>query len=140
MQLPHREIERPEIVELLYFALLNPNNAEQLHPFLAPSVKWILSAANPQTLGDEVPPNSINFSGKAGLRQLALYLRDSLKVISGDLTGCIPHHHLVFSFGRVRLQTPGMNQPAETNLAAKITFQGAIITRVQIRISWPLVF
>jgi len=140
MQLPHREIERPEIVELFYFALLNPNDVEQLFPFLAPKVEWILSAANPQTLGDEVPPNSIKFSGKAGLRQLALYFRDSLKVISGDLTGCIPHHHLVFSFGRVRLQSPGTDQPAETDLAARISFQGATITRVQIRISWPLVF
>jgi hypothetical protein len=140
MQLPHGEMERPEIAELFYFALLNPNDVEQLFPFLAPRVEWILSAANPQTLGDELPPNSIKFSGKAGLRQLALYFRDSLNVISGDLTGCIPHHHLVFSFGRVRLQTPRMDQPAETNLAARITFQGSIITRVQIRISWPLVF
>jgi hypothetical protein len=119
---------------------MNPNDVERLFPFLAPRVEWILSAANPQTLGDEVPPNSIKFSGKSGLRKLALYFRDSLKVISGDLTGCIPHHHLVFSFGRVRLQTPGMDQPAETNLAARITFQGSAITRVQIRISWPLVF
>jgi hypothetical protein len=140
MQLSDREMGRPEIVELFYFALLNPNDVEQLFPFLASRVEWILSAANPQTLGDEVPPNSIKFSRKAGLRQLALYFRDSLKVISGDLTGCIPHHHLVFSFGRVRLQTPGMDQPAETNLAARITFQGSTITRVQIRISWPLVF
>jgi hypothetical protein len=140
MEPPRREMERPEIVELFYFALMNPNDVEQLFPFLAPRVVWILSAANPLTLGDEVPPNSIKFSGKAGLRQLALYFRDSLKVISGDLTGCIPHHHLVFSFGRVRLQPPGRAQPAETNLAARITFQGSTITRVQIRISWPLVF
>ena len=134
------QMERPEIVELFYSALISPNDVEQLFPFLAPRVEWILSAANPQTLGDEVPPNSVKFSGKAGLRQLALYFRDSLKVISGDLTGCIPHHHLVFSFGRVRLQTPGMDRPAETNLAARITFQGSTITKVQIRISWPLVF
>ena len=133
-------MERPEIVELLYFALMNPNEVEHLFPFLAPRVEWILSAANPQTLGDEAPPNSIKFSGKEGLRQLALYFRDSLEVISGDLTGCITHHHLVFSFGRVRLRTPGMDQPSETNLAARITFQGSTVTKVQIRISWPLVF
>jgi hypothetical protein len=45
------------------------------------------------------------FSGTEGFRQLVLYFRDRLHVISGDLTGCIPHHHLIFSFGRVRLQT-----------------------------------
>ena len=62
------------------------------------------------------------FSGKEGFRQLALYFRDRLNVISGDLTGCITHHHLVFAFGRVRLRPPGTGQVAETNIAAKITF------------------
>jgi hypothetical protein len=46
-------------------------------------------------------------------------------MISGDRTGRVPHHHLVFSFGRVRLRTPGPGQVAETNLAAKITFQAS---------------
>jgi hypothetical protein len=80
------------------------------------------------------------FSGTEGFRQLVLYFRDRLHVISGDLTGCIPHHHLIFSFGRVRLQTREAGRLAETNIAAKITFQGSKIIKVQIRISWPLVF
>ena len=133
-------MERPEIVELLYSALVDPNDLEQLFQFLSPRVEWILSAADPQTLGEEVPSNAIRFSGKEGFRQLALYLRDRLKVISGDLTGCITSHQLVFAFGRVPLRTPGMVQPAETNIAAKITFQGSKIIKGQIRISWPLVF
>jgi hypothetical protein len=87
-----------------------------------------------------LPSNAIKFSGTEGFRQLALYFRDRLNVISGDLTGCIPHHHLIFSFGRVRLQTPEAGRLAETNIAAKITFQGSKIIKCQIRISWPLVF
>lgn len=133
-------MERPEIVELFYSALVGPNDAEQLFQFLSPSVEWILSAADPQTLGEEVPSNAIRFSGKEGFRQLALYFRDSLRVVSGDLTGCITHHQLVFAFGRVRLETPGMDRSAETNIAAKITFHGPGIIKGQIRISWPLVF
>jgi hypothetical protein len=133
-------MERPEIVELFYSALVGPKGVEQLVPFLSPRVEWILSAADPQTLGEAVPSNAIKFSGKEGFRQLALYFRDSLNVISGDLTGCITHHHLVFSFGRVRLQSPGMKQPTETNMAAKITFYRSTIIKGQIRISWPLVF
>src|SRR5246500_16964 len=120
-------MERPEIVELLYSALISPNDAEQLFQFLSPSVEWILSAADPQTLGEELPSNAIKFSGTEGFRQLALYFRDRLHVISGDLTGCIPHHHLVFSFGRVRLRTPGTGHVAETNIAARITFQASKI-------------
>jgi hypothetical protein len=85
-------------------------------------VEWILSAADPQTLGEESPQNAIKFSGRQGFRQLALYFRDSLNAISGDLTGCISHHHLVFAFGRVRLRSPAAVQLAETNIAAKITF------------------
>ena len=133
-------MERPEIVELFYSALIDPNDVAQLFPFLAPRVEWILSPADPQTLGEESPPNAINFSGKEGFRQLALYFRDKLNAISGDLTGCIPHHHLVFAFGRVRLRSPGASQPVETNIAAKITFQASKIIKCQIRISWPLVF
>ena len=133
-------MERPEIVELFYCALIEPDQINQLSPFLSPRVEWILSAADPQTLGEESPPNAIKFLGEQGLRELAIYLRDSLNVISGDLTGCIPHHHLVFGFGRVRLRSPRGGQPVETNLATKFTFQGSKIIKGQIRISWPLVF
>jgi len=133
-------MERPEIVELFYFALVGPKGVEQLVLFLSPRVEWILSAADPQTLGQESPSNAIKFSGKDGFRQLAHYFRDRLNVISADLTGCIPHHQLVFAFGRVRLRTPGMDQLTETSLAAKITFHGSTIIKGQIRISWPLVF
>jgi len=132
------EIERPEMVALFYSALTSPNDVEQLFPFLSPKVEWILSAADPQTLGEDLPSNAIKFSGTEGFRQLALYFRDSLHVISGDLTGCIPHHHLVFSFGRVRLQTREAGRLAETNMAAKLTFQRSKIIKVQVRISWPL--
>ena len=132
-------MERPEIVELFYSALFSPNDVEQLFEFLWPRVEWILSAADPQTLGEELPSNAIKFSGTEGFRQLALYFRDSLHAISGDLTGCIPHHHLVFSFGRVRLRTPEAGRLAETNIAAKLTFRRSKIIKVQIRISWPLV-
>jgi hypothetical protein len=132
------KIERPEIVELFYSALFSPNDVDQLFEFLWPRVEWILSAADPQTLGEDLPSNAIKFSGTEGFRQLALYFRDSLHVISGDLTGCIPHHHLVFSFGRVRLRTPEAGRLAETNIAAKLTFQRSKIIKVQIRISWPL--
>jgi len=133
-------MERPEITELLFSAIVDPKDVEPLSQFLSSRVEWILSAADPQTLGEESPPNAIKFSGKQGFHELALYLRDSLNVISGDLTGCITHHHLVFAFGRVRLRSSGASQPVETNIAAKITFQRSKIIKGQIRISWPLVF
>jgi len=133
-------MEKAEITELFYATLIGSNEPEDLSRFLSTRVEWILSAADPHTLGEESPPNAIKFSGKRGFRQLALYLRDSLKVTSGDLTGCISHHHLVFAFGRVRLRTPAADQSAEINIAAKITFQGSKIIKGQIRISWPLVF
>ncbi|MBV8214562.1 MAG: hypothetical protein JOZ08_15220 [Verrucomicrobia bacterium] len=132
-------MERPEIVELLYSALTDPKHIEPLFEFLSPRVEWILAAAEPHTLGEELPSNSIKFSGKEGFGQLAHYFHNRLNVISGDLTGCIPHHHLVFSFGRVRLRSGTAGQVAETNIAAKITFQGSKIIKGQIRISWPLV-
>jgi ketosteroid isomerase-like protein len=133
-------MERPEIVELFYSALVDPNDVEQLSQFLSSRVEWILSAADPQTSGEESPSNAIKFSGKDGFQELVFYLRDSLHVISGDLTGCITHHQLVFAFGRVRLRSPRTGQLVETNLATKITFQGSKIVKGQIRISWPLVF
>ncbi|MBV8099366.1 MAG: hypothetical protein JOZ31_09440 [Verrucomicrobia bacterium] len=133
-------MERPEIVELLFATLFEPNDIEPLSPFLSRRVQWILSATDPKTLGEESPPNAIKFSGKQGFQELALYFRDSLHVISGDLTGCITHHQFIFAFGRVRLQRPGASQPVETNIAARITFLRSKIIKGQIRIAWRLVF
>jgi hypothetical protein len=131
-------MERAEIAELFYNALINLNDLEMMDRFLSARVQWTLSAADPHTLGEESPPNAITFSGKQGCRQLALYFQESLKVSSGDLTGCISHHQLVFVFGRVRLGEPAGDRFAETNLAARLTFHGSKIIKGQIRISWPL--
>jgi hypothetical protein len=57
------EIARPEIIELFYSALISLNDAEQVFQFLSPKVEWLLSAADPQTLGEELPSNAIKFSG-----------------------------------------------------------------------------
>jgi hypothetical protein len=134
------EIERPEIVELFYAALFSLEEAERLFAFVGPKVQWILSAADPNTLGEDLPSNALKFSGPEGFAELALYFRDRLRMISADLTGCIPHHHLVFSYGRVYLQRPGTAEAAETTVATKFTFQGLKITKCQIRIAWPLAF
>jgi hypothetical protein len=133
-------MERADIAELFYNALIGCNDVEQLFRFLSSGVEWIFSAADPQTLGEESPQNAIKFSGRQGFRQLALYFRDSLHTISGELTRCVSHHHLVFVYGRVRLRSPAAVHLAETNIAARITFQGSKIIKGQIRISWPLVF
>jgi hypothetical protein len=52
-------MERPEIVELLFATLFAPNDIEPLSPFLSQRVEWILSAADPKTLGEESPSNAI---------------------------------------------------------------------------------
>ena len=141
-KLPFRltAMERVEIAELFYNALIKLNDLEKLDPFLSAKVQWTLSAADPHTAGEESPPNAIKFSGKEGCRQLAFYFHEKLKVFSGDLTGCISHHHLVFVFGTLRLGGPVPNKFAETNIAARLTFHGSKIIKGQIRISWPLVF
>jgi hypothetical protein len=130
-------MERAEIAELFYAALIGSDDVEQLFRFLSRRVEWILSAADPQTLGEQSPQNAIKFSGRQGFRELAIYFRDRLNVISGDLTGCISHHHLVFTFGRVRLRNPAADQLAETDIAAKIPFQRSKIIKGQVRISCP---
>ena len=133
-------MERVEIAELFYNALINLNDLEKLARFLSARVQWTLSAADPHTAGQESPPNAIKFYGKEGCRQLALYFHEKLKVFSGDLTGCISHNHLVFVFGTLRLGGLVPDQFAETNIATRLTFHGSKIIKGQIRISWPLVF
>ena len=133
-------MERAEIAELFYNALINLNDLEKLDRFLSTTVQWTLSAADPHTVGEESPPNAITFSGKEGCRQLARYFQESLKVFAGDLTGCISHHQLVFVFGTVRLGAPAPDRFAETSIAARLTFQGSKIIKGQIRVSWPLAF
>jgi hypothetical protein len=133
-------MERAEIAQLFYYVLINLDEVEKLDRFLSSRVQWTLSAADPQTVGEEAPPNAIAFSGKEGCRQLASYFRENLRVFSGDLTGCIAHHQLVFVFGKVRLGASGLDQFVETTVAARLTFHGVKIIKGQIRISWPLLF
>ncbi len=56
-------MERAEIAELFYDALIGCDDVEQLFRFLSPRVEWILSAADPQTLSEESPQNAINSRG-----------------------------------------------------------------------------
>jgi hypothetical protein len=133
-------MDRAEIAELFCKALTDVNEIDPVRRHLAASVEWILSAADPETLDQESPPNAIKFSGREGFRQLVLYLRDRLRVVSGELTGCISHHQLVFAFGRVRLRTMATDKVVEINIAAKLSFHGSKIINGQIRISWPLGF
>jgi hypothetical protein len=133
-------MERAEIAELFYNALVSLNDVEELDRFLSSTVQWTLSAADPQTMGEEPSPDAITFSGKEGWRQLTRYFQESLKVFAGDLTGCISRHQLVFVFGTVRLGATTPDRFAETTVAARLTFDGSQIIKGQIRVSWPLVF
>jgi hypothetical protein len=47
------EMERAEIAELFCTALTNVNEIDPLCRFLASGVEWLLSAADPQTMGQE---------------------------------------------------------------------------------------
>jgi hypothetical protein len=100
-------MERPEIVELFYSALISPNDVEQLFEFLGPRVEWILSAANPQTLGKEFPPNA-----KSGSR-----CRSRLTVKRLRPTSPLRIETLYFSLlNETRLET---NHPSRTGLGVR---------------------
>ncbi len=109
-------MERAEIAELFYNALVGLNDVEELDRFLSPSAQWTLSAADPHTMGEEPSPDAITFSGKEGCRQLARYFQETLKVFAAP------------------------DRFAETTIAARLTFDGSKIIKGQIRVSWPLVF
>jgi hypothetical protein len=49
---------RSVIAELFYNALINLDEPEKLDRFLSARVQWILSAADPYTVGEEAPPPS----------------------------------------------------------------------------------
>ena len=48
-------MERAEIAELFYNALINLNDLGKLDRFLSATVQWTLSAADPHTVGEESP-------------------------------------------------------------------------------------
>jgi hypothetical protein len=133
-------MERVEIAELFYNTLIGLDSVQKLARFLSPRVQWTLSTADPDIAGEESPSNAIKFAGIEGCRHLALYFRETLKVYSGDLTGCISHRSFVFIFGRVWLRSLAADQLAETRVAARLTFDGSEIIKGQIRILWPLVY
>src|SRR5260221_1053291 len=115
-------MERAEIAELFYNALVSLNDVQELDRFLSASVQWTLSAADPQTMGEEPSPDAITFSGKEDCRQLARYFQETLKVFAGDLTGCITLPQLDFAFGTVRLGATVHDRFSQPTVDCRLAF------------------
>src|ERR1700751_3442111 len=109
-------MERPEIVELFYSALVDPNDVEQLSQFLSPRVQWILSAADPQTSGEASPSNAIKIFGQGRLSRISV-------LFAGQLTRDFwkPHRLYYASPTRFRFRKGAIAKPWNCQLVEQIS-------------------
>jgi hypothetical protein len=74
-------MERAEIAELFYNALINLNDLERLERFLSTTVQWTLSAADPHTVGEESPPKCHYIFREGRLPPIGVVLPKELKSV-----------------------------------------------------------
>jgi hypothetical protein len=67
-------MERAEIAELFYNALIDANKSEQLAQFLSARVKWILSTADPHVGVIDLPPQCPEIFRKGRLSTIGTVL------------------------------------------------------------------
>jgi hypothetical protein len=131
-------MERSEIAEIICEALYAGHVAASLASGIDDQARWVLvsGGSQQQTLSDS-SPSAKYFQGFVGLCGIANFCRDALKIVSGDLTGCVIRGECLFAFGTLRLLAAPNKKPPETNFAGKLIWQGIQIISGEFRIMWP---
>jgi hypothetical protein len=78
------------------------------------------------------------FLGMPGLHQLVEFCHKDLKIISGEMTGCVIKEDCLFAFGKVRIGGSVKKSVAETSFVVNLVWTGLRIVSAQFRIMWPL--
>jgi hypothetical protein len=78
-----------------------------------------------------------HFLGVHGLRRLADFCRDRLKIETGEMTGCVTKGDCLFAFGKIRFRSAANKPYTETSFVVNLVWCGLQIVSAQLRIMWP---
>jgi hypothetical protein len=125
-------MDRIKIAEIVCLAICSGSIPAMLGDFVFEQAPWIVVSATGQSDSER------RFLGMAGLHQLIEFCRKDLKIISGEMTGCVIKEDCLFAFGKVRIRGSVKKSSAETSFVVNLVWSGLRIVSAQLRIMWPL--
>jgi hypothetical protein len=125
-------MDRSEIAEIFCVAISSGNVPALLEGFVSEQTTWaVVSGTGPSD-------SERHFLGIPGLRRLVEFCREGLKIVSGEMTGCLMKGDCLFAFGRIRVGSAVEKSCPETSFAVNLVWRGLQIVSAQLRIMWPL--
>jgi hypothetical protein len=125
-------MDRSEIAEIFCAAISSGNVSWLLEGFVSELTTWaIVSGTGPSD-------SERHFLGIPGLRRLLEFCCEGLKIVSGEMTGCVMKGDCLFAFGKIRVGSPVEKSSTETSFAVNLVWRGLQIVSARLRIMWPL--
>jgi hypothetical protein len=124
-------MERSEIAEMFCAAIYTGKVPAEFESFVSEQItSAVVSGTNPSD-------SERQFLGIHGLRRLVGFCRESLQIVSGEMTGCIVKEDCLFAFGTVRLLSAVEKSSAEASFAVNLVWRSSQIISARLRITWP---
>src|SRR4030088_1651548 len=127
-----------EIAELFCKVICGEALPENLESFIDEEAIWTMLPVGTSESSPVEDSNCIRFFGRSGIAGLLGFLQGSLKVVSGEITGCIAKGEITFVFGKITLQTLVNDMVVATNFSAQLSFRSSKILICRLKLLWPL--
>jgi hypothetical protein len=124
-------MERSEIAEMFCVATYSGNVPALFEGFVSEQTTWAVVSGTSQS------DSEWYFLGILGLHRLVGFCRESLKIVSGEMTGCVVKGDCLFAFGTFRLLSAVEKSSAETSFAVNLVWRSSQIVSARLRIMWP---
>jgi ketosteroid isomerase-like protein len=124
-------MDRSEIADIFCVAVSSGRIPALLEDFASDQSTWaVVSATSPSN-------SERRYLGIFGLRRLAEFCRERLKIEASEMTGCVIKGDCLFAFGKVHIGGAAEKSPAETSFVVNLVWRGLQIESAQLRIMWP---
>jgi hypothetical protein len=124
-------MDRTEIADFFCVAITSGNVPAPLEDFVSEQSRLaVVSGTNPSN-------SERHFLGITGLRRLIQFCHEHLKIVAGEMTGCVMKGDCLFAFGKIRLESAIGETPVETSFVVNLVWRGLQIVSAQLRIMWP---
>ena len=125
-------MNRSEIADMFCLAIFSGSVQALFDDVVSENTTWIVVS------GTDPSNSERRFLGIRGLDRLAGFCHESLKIASGEMTGCVMKGDCLFAFGKFRFGDPVEGFSSETSFAIKLVWHRLQIVCAEIRIMWPL--
>ena len=124
-------MNRSEIADIFCVAFSSGKVPALLEDFMSEEATWaVVSATSPNN-------SERCYLGILGLRQLAEFCRERLKIEAGEMTGCVIKGDCLFAFGKVQIRSAVEEPSTETSFVVNLVWRGLKIVSAQLRVMWP---